>query len=74
MPLSELQDDEAAWREQCRRQMQRPLAERERYAFVSVPRPVMDDEPFRVFSTMAEYRQWCDENLPHYLGYSSGSL
>ena len=62
-------DDEELWREQCRRQMARPLALRERYGFVSVYRPVMDDAPYRIFETMADYRKWCDENLPAYLGY-----
>ena len=61
--------DDELWREQCRRQMARPLALRERYGFVSVHRPVMDDAPYRIFNTMAEYRKWCDENLPAYLGY-----
>ncbi|MEO7318500.1 MAG: hypothetical protein ABIZ56_05890 [Chthoniobacteraceae bacterium] len=61
--------DEELWREQCRRQMARPLALRERYGFVSVYRPVMDDVPYRIFHTMADYRKWCDENLPAYLGY-----
>ena len=63
------EDDEQLWREQCRRQMARPLALRERYGFVSVYRPVMDDAPYRIFETMADYRKWCDENLPAYLGY-----
>ena len=63
------QTEEELWREQCRRQMARPLALRERYGFVSVYRPVMDDAPYRIFNTMADYRKWCDENLPAYLGY-----
>ena len=61
--------EDELWREQCRRQMARPLALRERYGFVSVPIPVMDDAPYRVFNSMAEYRKWCGENLPGYLGY-----
>ena len=63
------QSDDELWRDQCRRQMRRPLALRERYGFVSVHRPVMDDAPYRVFNTMAEYRKWCSDNLPEYLGY-----
>jgi len=69
MPIVEMQDEHTAWREQCRQQLQRPLALRERYGFVSVPRPILDDAPYRVFDSTAEYRQWCDENLPRYLGY-----
>jgi len=62
-------DEHELWRDQCRRQMQRPLTLRERYGFVSVHKPILDDVPYRVFPSMAEYRQWCEQNLPRYLGY-----
>jgi hypothetical protein len=29
----------------------------------------MDDAPFRAFKTMAEYRRWCEMNVPSWLGY-----
>jgi hypothetical protein len=29
----------------------------------------MDDESFRAFETTADYRRWCEENLPGWLGY-----
>lgn len=48
---------------------QRPLRERFKYAFIKTYKPVMDDEPFRSFDTMEEYRQWCEKNLPDWLGY-----
>jgi hypothetical protein len=32
-------------------------------------KPVLDDAPWRVFNTMAEYREWCAANLPEYLGF-----
>jgi hypothetical protein len=48
----------------------RPLAVRWKYAFVKTYKPVMDDAPYRVFDTMAEYRKWCEENLSDWLGYS----
>jgi hypothetical protein len=57
------------WSEQCRRQLDRPLAERLRYGFVYTYKPVLDDAPQRAFDSMAEYRQWCEQNLPEYLGY-----
>jgi hypothetical protein len=57
------------FRDQCRRQMQRPLESRMRYGFCRVYRPVLDDAPWRVFDTMAEYREWCAANLPDYLGF-----
>ena len=63
------QTEDELWREQCQRQLNRPLALRERYGFVSVHRPVMDDVPFRVFNTMPEYREWCHNYLPPHLGY-----
>jgi hypothetical protein len=47
----------------------RPLAIRFRYAFIRTYKPVLDDEPFRAFATTAEYRRWCEENLPEWLGY-----
>jgi len=29
----------------------------------------MDDAPYRVFDTMEDYRRWCEQNLPKWLGY-----
>lgn len=57
------------FREQCRRQLQRNLEDRIKYGFCLVYKPVLDDAPYRTFESMAEYRAWCDENLPYYLGY-----
>ncbi|MBI4606427.1 MAG: hypothetical protein HY721_31060 [Planctomycetes bacterium] len=56
-------------REQCRRQMRRRLEDRIRYGFSRVYKPVLDDAPYRAFDSTAEYRAWCDANLPEYLGY-----
>jgi len=47
----------------------RPLEERMRYAFIKTYRPVLDDAPFRAFDTMEEYRQWCERELPEWLGF-----
>ncbi len=47
----------------------RPLATRFRYAFIRTHKPVLDDAPFRAFDTTADYRRWCEENLPDWLGY-----
>ena len=57
------------WREQCRRQLKRPTESRIRYGFAYVYKPVLDDGPSRAFATMAEYRRWCRQHLPRYLGY-----
>jgi hypothetical protein len=42
---------------------------RVRYAFIKTYKPVLDDAPFRSFDTMADYRRWCETNLPDWLGY-----
>jgi len=47
----------------------RPLALRWRYAFIKTYKPVMDDANFRAFDTMQDYRNWCEANLPEWLGY-----
>lgn len=47
----------------------RPLKTRFRYAFIKTYKPVLDDEPFRAFTTTADYRKWCEESLPSWLGY-----
>ena len=57
------------FRDQCRRQMQRPMEQRIKYGFCRMYKPVLDDAPSRVFDTMAEYRAWCTANLPDYLGF-----
>jgi hypothetical protein len=68
-----MKQDEAqvaeAFREQCRRQMKRPLSLRLKYGFARVYKPVLDDAPWRSFETMTEYRAWCETCLPDYLGY-----
>jgi hypothetical protein len=61
IPKDDLADFEAAAR--------RPLAQRWEYAFIKTYKPVMDDARFRSFDTMEDYRQWCEANLPRYLGY-----
>lgn len=58
-----------AWLEEFEAARNRPLEQRFRYAFIKTYKPVMDDEAFRAFDTMADYRQWCEENLPDWLGY-----
>jgi len=42
----------------------------EYYAFIHTYRPVLDGAPFRAFDTTADYRRWCEENLPDWLGYT----
>jgi hypothetical protein len=47
----------------------RPLEVRMRYSFIHTYKPVMDDASYRSFDSMEEYRRWCEENLPSWLGY-----
>lgn len=47
----------------------RSLEQRFRYSFIHTYKPVLDDAAYRSFDTMAEYRQWCEDNLPDWLGY-----
>jgi hypothetical protein len=47
----------------------RPLPLRWKYAFIRTYKPVMDDARFRAFDTMEDYRRWCEQNLPRWLGY-----
>lgn len=61
--------DDLLFREQCRRQMQRPLEARMKYGFCRVSRPGLDVPAARAFASTREYREWCAANLPAYLGY-----
>lgn len=54
----------ASWTEEFEAAARRPLRLRMRYAFIKTYRPVLDDERFRAFDRMADYRQWCETSLP----------
>jgi hypothetical protein len=58
-----------AWEEEFAAAARRPLAVRLKYSFVRTYKPVLDDAPYRSFDSMAEYREWCEKNLPSWLGY-----
>jgi hypothetical protein len=47
----------------------RPLAQHLHNSFIKTYKPVLDDAPYRSFATMAEYRAWCADALPDWLGY-----
>ena len=57
------------WRAEFDAAARRPLKTRFKYAFIHTYKPVLDDAPFRAFDTTAEYRAWCEANLPSWLGY-----
>ena len=57
------------WLEEFEAAARRPLKTRFRYAFIKTYKPVLDDAPYRSFDTMEDYRRWCEESLPDWLGY-----
>ena len=61
----------ADWLAEFEAMARRPLAVRIRYGFIHTYKPVLDDATYRSFETMADYRKWCNENLPDWLGYGS---
>ena len=62
-------DEVKQWRQEFDAAARRPLKTRLRYAFVHTYKPVLDDARYRSFDTMAEYRAWCERELPRWLGY-----
>lgn len=62
-------EDYRQWEKEFEAAARRSLRDRMRYSFIYTYKPVLDDAPYRTFETMAEYRAWCRENLPSYLGY-----
>jgi hypothetical protein len=58
-----------AWIEEFEAAARRPLELRLRYAFIKTYKPVLDDESYRSFDSMKQYREWCEQNLPSWLGY-----
>ena len=57
------------WEAEFEAAARRSLKNRFRYAFIHTYKPVLDDAPYRAFDSMAEYRSWCEANLPPWLGY-----
>jgi hypothetical protein len=64
---------EAQWIEEFEAASRRSLETRLKYAFIKTYKPVLDDQPFRAFETMEEYRKFCD-TLPEWLGYKRVQL
>jgi hypothetical protein len=62
-------EERRQWEADFEAAARRPLAQRLRYAFIRTYKPVLDDAPYRAFDTMADYRAWCRDNLPVWLGY-----
>ncbi len=69
-PLSAVTPDERReWEREFDAASRRPLRQRFRYAFIRTYKPVLDDARFRAFATTREYREWCEQHLPGFLGY-----
>lgn len=49
--------------------VKRPISQRIDNGFIKTYKPIIDDEPYRIFETMEEYRKWCKEKLADWLGY-----
>ena len=58
------------WFDEFEAAARRPLRIRLDYSFIKTYKPVMDDATFRSFDTMEDYRRWCEQNLPRWLGYA----
>jgi hypothetical protein len=65
----ELNNIPGEWLEEFKAAARRSLETRLRYAFIHTYKPVLDDAPYRAFETMEDYRRWCEEELPDWLGY-----
>jgi hypothetical protein len=63
------EDELRQWNAEFEAAARRPREQRMKYAFIRTYKPVLDDAKYRSFDTMEEYRQWCEANLPEWLGY-----
>ena len=68
-PTDSVVDIPDHWLEEFEAAARRSLKTRFRYAFIRTYKPVLDDASYRSFDTMADYRKWCEDNLPDWLGY-----
>jgi hypothetical protein len=61
--------DPSEWFAEFEAAARRSLETRFRYAFIHTYKPVLDDAAYRSFDTTADYRRWCEAQLPDWLGY-----
>jgi catechol 2,3-dioxygenase-like lactoylglutathione lyase family enzyme len=74
MPESDQTKVPADWLAEFEAAARRPLELRIKYGFIKTYRPVLDVAPFRSFDTMEDYRRWCEENLPDWLGFGRTNM
>ena len=67
------QSQSAEWLVDFKAAAKRSLKERWPYSFIHTYKPILDDEPYRSFETMQDYRNWCEKFLPKWLGYGQAS-
>ena len=58
----------ADWLEEFEAAARRSLPTRWKYSFIHTYKPVLDDASYRAFDTMEDYRRWCEQDLPDWLG------
>jgi len=61
--------EEEQWRLDFLDCLSRTVYERIELGFIPMRLPVIDEEPYRIFDTLEEYRKWASRNLPSWLGY-----
>jgi hypothetical protein len=53
----------------CEQYLEMSIDERIERGFFWEYKPVLDDEPYRSFEKMEDYRKWAHENVPREYGY-----
>jgi hypothetical protein len=71
-PSNHFEEIREDWLEEFEAAARRPLHVHMKYCFIQTYKPVLDDARYRSFDTMEEYRNWCEKNLPDWLGYGRG--
>ncbi|MGH7818312.1 MAG: hypothetical protein ACREQ9_00930 [Candidatus Binatia bacterium] len=59
-----------SFRQQCRRQLDRPISDRVRFGFFRNANPVRDASGNRSFDSIGDYRRFCERSFPSYFGYA----
>jgi hypothetical protein len=59
----------AEWLAEFEAAARRTLEQHVNNSFIKTYTPVLDDAEYRSWDSTADYRQWCEENLPEWLGY-----
>lgn len=52
--------------------LSRTIEEHIESGFIPMELPMINNAPYRIFNTTAQYRKWANKNLPKWLGYYKG--